>query len=135
MDKIKFILSQCKIGHYGKWTPEAIDQCKNVMAKLSHEELFQLRTSKWFRNNASSHPLYYTLVESLNKEHFEKVFKELEILSTSDLLIRYRNLKANNCKIRILEILNERLSAMSEDEVKIVKPLLIRKGIIGEAKK
>ena len=78
MGNFKIIADHCKRAHYGTWTQDAIDECLNLMEELSHEELFALRTSRWFKGNPMKHPLYERLVELLHKEHFDKVYEELE---------------------------------------------------------
>ena len=132
MGNFKIIADHCKRAHYGTWTQDAIDECLNLMEELSHEELFALRTSRWFKGNPMKHPLYERLVELLHKEHFDKVYEELEKLSSTDLLVRFKELKANNCKKNALEILLSKYDDMSEEEQKKVKPVLVKNGLMND---
>ena len=134
MEKLNQILSKFKIAHYGAWTPEDIEECKNLLEELTHEDLFTLRMSKWFKANAKENPLYERVVELLHKDHFTKVFEELETMSTTELLTRYKELKAPNCKQKIQEIFLARYDEMSDDEQKKVKPILVKCGLMEEDK-
>lgn len=134
MKKLNQIQSKFKIAHYGAWTPEDIEECKNLLEELTHEDLFTLRMSKWFKANAKENPLYERVVELLHKDHFTKVFEELETMSTTDLLTRYKELKAPNCKLKIQEIFLTRYDKMSDDEQKKVKPILVKCGLMEEDK-
>jgi len=135
MDNYNIINVHCKKAHYGAWTQEAIEECIKLLPKLTHDELFALRTSRWFRDNPHKHPLYEMLVGLLHKEHFDNVFNELEKLDTLDLVARFKELKANSCKKKCLEILFARFRDMSENEQETVKPILVKNHFINLEKK
>ena len=127
MDNLNFIMSQCKKGHYGKWTEESITECKQRIEKLSHDELFSLRISRWFQTGAEKHPLYESLYSCLHKDSIEKSFAQFENTSTPDLLVRYKEVKVKQSKMKILSLLNQRFESINDDETKKkVEDLLIR---------
>lgn len=128
MENLRRIKELCKKAHYGMLTPEAIEEGKALLKVLNHQELLDLRMSRYFATGASSHPLYETLVELLHQEQYEKMFEEFNMLSTTDLYARYKKLKAANCKEKILRIFLSRYENMSEEEQKLVDPLLHKNG-------
>lgn len=135
MEQLNQILKQCKAAYHSGWTPEAIEECQSLLDELTHEELFTLRMSRWFRTSPQKHPLYERLVELLHKEHYDKVFEELEEMQTQDLLIRYKELKVSNCKKKALEILQSRYDEMTEEEQKKARPMLVRNGLLPKDEK
>lgn len=124
MENLRKIKELCKKAHYGVWTPEAIEEGKTLLKELDHQELLNLRMSRYFTTGASSHPLYETLIALLHQEKLGEMFKELERLSTPDLVSRYRELKAENCRQKILNLLKDRYDTMTDEEQKMVDPIL-----------
>ena len=74
MTDINIILTNLKIFHYKPWEEDKLEECKELLASMSKEELRTIMHSKWMdKGNA----LYPTLFELFFKDELKNVVKKM----------------------------------------------------------
>ena len=127
MTDINIILTNLKIFHYKPWEEDKLEECKELLASMSKEELRTIMHSKWMdKGNA----LYPTLFELFFKDELKNVVKKMNEMKTPDLIQELKETKSYYKKEKIPEILLDRYDSMDEEERKEVFKILLRKGLV-----
>ena len=127
MTDINIILTNLKIFHYKPWEEDKLEECKELLASMSKEELRTIMHSKWMdKGNA----LYPTLFELFFKDELKNVVKKMNEMKTPDLIQQLKETKSYYKKEKIPEILLDRYDSMDDEERKDVFKILLRKGLV-----
>ena len=131
MTDINIILTNLKIFHYKPWEEDKLEECKELLASMSKEELRTIMHSKWMdKGNA----LYPTLFELFFKDELKNVVKKMNEMKTPDLIQELKETKSYYKKEKIPEILLDRYDSMDDEERKDVFKILLRKGLVDKDK-
>ena len=104
-----------------------MEECKELLASMSKEELRTIMHSKWMdKGNA----LYPTLFELFFKDELKNVVKKMNEMKTPDLIQELKETKSYYKKEKIPEILLDRYDSMDDEERKDVFKILLRKGLV-----
>ena len=127
MTDINIILTNLKIFHYKPWEEDKLEECKELLASMSKEELRTIMHAKWMdKGNA----LYPTLFELFFKDELKNVVKKMNEMKTPDLIQELKETKSYYKKEKIPEILLDRYDSMDDEERKDVFKILLRKGLV-----
>lgn len=127
MTDINIILTNLKIFYYKPWEEDKLEECKELLASMSKEELRTIMHSKWMdKGNA----LYPTLFELFFKDELKNVVKKMNEMKTPDLIQELKETKSYYKKEKIPEILLDRYDSMDDEERKDVFKILLRKGLV-----
>lgn len=127
MNNLEFILSCLKTSHYRCWAEDKLEECKQRLKTLNHEELRTVRHSRWMRED---NELYPALFELLYQNELQDVVRKLNAATTEELIREFRSTKSAYKKDKIPEILLDRYDSMDEAERQTAFKILLKRGLV-----